>query len=102
MMSHKPNVNLVSKAHLDSREQEVELEAINNPCEEQQDFNKGLKENIDSFSHMKLPMTPRTAATVRMANCSCRVEGSNILHCANGVSKGRHPKGLGGPPVDRD
>ncbi|GFY70484.1 hypothetical protein TNIN_23311 [Trichonephila inaurata madagascariensis] len=38
-MSNKSNVNEVSKAHLDPKEQEVELQAVKNHCEELQDFN---------------------------------------------------------------
>ncbi|GFX98284.1 hypothetical protein TNCV_4909271 [Trichonephila clavipes] len=38
-MSNKPNVNEVSKAHLDKKEQAVELQAAKNYCEELQDFN---------------------------------------------------------------
>ncbi|GFY25038.1 hypothetical protein TNCV_2692291 [Trichonephila clavipes] len=46
IMSHKPNKNKVSKAHLDLKEQVIKLQAVNR-CEEQQNFNKELKENID-------------------------------------------------------
>ncbi|GFR30872.1 hypothetical protein TNCT_150701 [Trichonephila clavata] len=46
-MSNKPDENEVSKAHLDAKEQEIELEAVKKHCEEQQDFNKELKANTD-------------------------------------------------------
>ncbi|GFY50716.1 hypothetical protein TNIN_111561 [Trichonephila inaurata madagascariensis] len=45
-MSSKPNVNEVSNALLNPKEQEVELQAVKNHCEELQDFNTELKENI--------------------------------------------------------
>ncbi|GFS60391.1 hypothetical protein TNIN_138381 [Trichonephila inaurata madagascariensis] len=45
-MSNKTNVNEVSKALLNPKEQEVELQAVKNHCEELQDFNTELKENI--------------------------------------------------------
>ncbi|GFS95050.1 hypothetical protein TNCV_341311 [Trichonephila clavipes] len=43
----KPIVDEVSKAHLDPREQEVELGAVKDHGEEQQGFNTGLKEKND-------------------------------------------------------
>ncbi|GFU82275.1 hypothetical protein TNCV_3195471 [Trichonephila clavipes] len=46
-MNNKINVNEVSRAHLDSKQQEVELQAAKNHCEEMLDFNTGLKENIN-------------------------------------------------------
>ncbi|GFW82981.1 hypothetical protein TNCV_4604081 [Trichonephila clavipes] len=46
-MSNKLNANEVSRVHLDPKEQEVELQAVKNHCEELQDFNTELKENID-------------------------------------------------------
>ncbi|GFV02489.1 hypothetical protein TNCV_1024171 [Trichonephila clavipes] len=36
---NKPSVNEVSKAHLDPKDQEVELQAAKKHCEELQDFN---------------------------------------------------------------
>ncbi|GFY71548.1 hypothetical protein TNIN_407261 [Trichonephila inaurata madagascariensis] len=46
-MSNTLNVNEVSKAHFDPKEQEVELQAVKNCWEELLDFNTELKENID-------------------------------------------------------
>ncbi|GFV95127.1 hypothetical protein TNCV_1292451 [Trichonephila clavipes] len=46
-MSNTLNVNKVSKAHLEPKEQEVELQAVKNHCEELLDFSTELKENID-------------------------------------------------------
>ncbi|GFY10916.1 hypothetical protein TNCV_1124381 [Trichonephila clavipes] len=46
-MSNKLNVNEVSIAHLDPKEQEVELQAVKNHCEELLDVNTELKENIN-------------------------------------------------------
>ncbi|GFU12192.1 hypothetical protein TNCV_1212291 [Trichonephila clavipes] len=46
-MSNTLNVNEVSRAHLDPKEQEVELQGIKNHCKELLDFNTKLKENID-------------------------------------------------------
>ncbi|PRD31924.1 UNVERIFIED_CONTAM: hypothetical protein NCL1_22011 [Trichonephila clavipes] len=54
-MSNEPNVNEVSKAHLDQKEHEVELQAVKNHY---------------STSHMAMLMSLKTAPTVRMAGCS--------------------------------
>ncbi|GFY40438.1 hypothetical protein TNIN_11061 [Trichonephila inaurata madagascariensis] len=42
-MSNKPNVNEVSKAHLDPKEQEVEHPVVTNHSQELQDFNTAGK-----------------------------------------------------------
>ncbi|GFX14919.1 hypothetical protein TNCV_1486601 [Trichonephila clavipes] len=46
-MSNKHNVNEVSRVHVDPKEQEVELQAVKNHCEELLDFNTELKENTN-------------------------------------------------------
>ncbi|GFR14937.1 hypothetical protein TNCT_500661 [Trichonephila clavata] len=46
-MTSKLNENEVSKVHLDTKEQEVELEAVKDHCEDPPDFNTELKESID-------------------------------------------------------
>ncbi|GFX78847.1 hypothetical protein TNCV_1919801 [Trichonephila clavipes] len=45
-MSNRLNVNEVSRARLDPKEQEAKLQPVKNHCEELLDFNTELKENI--------------------------------------------------------
>ncbi|GFX17036.1 hypothetical protein TNCV_4265621 [Trichonephila clavipes] len=94
-MSNTLNVNEVSKAHLGPKEQEIELQAVKNHCEELLDFNTELKENIDRILK-KAKENIRHGATTHEGQgllCPSQYTPPWTLRCMSGCSGQKIPEG---------